>query len=402
MTAVTRPSQTRPPFWRDVRVLRVVGQIVVVVAVLLLFRWLGSNLTTNLARQNLGTDFGFMTRPTQFTIPYHSEFNPRSPVWEMVVVGVKNTFLAGIVGIVLATVVGLLLGVWRLSQNWLLARLATVFVETFRNIPPLVIIIFFGAAIFTFGPFPILREAIELQLPGTSETFLLLSNDQWGIPGFQARTDTTAFLFFLGFGLIVGSVLWFWRTRVNEHTGAPHHRVAWFFGTIVLATVIGFIVLGDPIGIDWPSLSENRRLIASGFAMNFGFMALTVALGLYTASHIGEIFRGSIQAVPRGQTEAASALALTGFQRYRFVVLPQALRIAVPPIINQYLNLVKNTSLGIAVAYAEITALTQTSIGNGRPAVQSIVILMGVYLAFSLVISVILNVVNRRLQLAGR
>jgi general L-amino acid transport system permease protein len=165
---------------------------------------------------------------------------------------------------------------------------------------------------------------------------------------------------------------------------------------------LGYLVLGGPFGVEWPSLSENRRLIVSGFAMNWGFMALTGALGLYTASHIAEIVRGSIQAVPKGQTEASSALALSAFQRYRFVVLPQALRIAVPPVINQYLNLVKNTSLGLAVAYAELTALTQTSIANGRPAVQSIVVMMAIYLAFSLTISLALNLVNRRLQLVTR
>jgi general L-amino acid transport system permease protein len=126
------------------------------------------------------------------------------------------------------------------------------------------------------------------------------------------------------------------------------------------------------------------------------------ALGLYTASHVAEIIRGSILAVSRGQTEAADALALTSFQRYRFVVLPQAFRIALPPLINQSLNLVKNTSLAAAVAYSEITNLTQTSIGNGRPAVPSIVILMAVYLSFSLIISAILNMVNRRIQLVAR
>jgi general L-amino acid transport system permease protein len=131
-------------------------------------------------------------------------------------------------------------------------------------------------------------------------------------------------------------------------------------------------------------------------------MSVTVALGLYTASHIAEIVRGSILAVSRGQTEAANALALSGFQRYRFVILPQALRIALPALINQALNLVKNTSLAAAVAYSEITNLTQASIGNGRPAVPSIVILMAVYLSFSLVISLILNVVNRRMQLVSR
>ncbi|HKZ25097.1 MAG TPA: ABC transporter permease subunit, partial [Acidimicrobiia bacterium] len=146
----------------------------------------------------------------------------------------------------------------------------------------------------------------------------------------------------------------------------------------------------------------SGRRIVGGLQLNWGFIAVTIGLGLYTASHIAEIIRGSILAVPKGQSEAANAIALSSFQRYRFVVLPQSLRIALPPIINQYLNLMKNTSLGVAVAYAEITSLTLTSIGNGRPAPQSIVVLMGVYLAFSLTISFVLNAYNRRIQLVER
>ena len=149
-------------------------------------------------------------------------------------------------------------------------------------------------------------------------------------------------------------------------------------------------------------MSENGRRIDGGFVMNFGWISVTIALALYTASHIAEIIRGSILAVSKGQTEAANALSLSGFQRYRYVVLPQAARIAIPPTINQYLNLTKNTSLGVAVAYADITAITQTSIGNGRPAVQSLVLLMLIYLTFSLTISFVMNRVNRRVQLVGR
>jgi general L-amino acid transport system permease protein len=274
-----------------------------------------------------------------------------------------------------------------------------LFVEFFRNIPPLVIILFFGAAIFTFGPLPILQEALQVRPPGSDNTMLLLSRDQWGVPGLTAGPAVNAYLGGLVAALAVTVGVWVWRTRLNLRTGTPHHRVLWSLGVLVGLAVLAYLVLDRPFAMSYPALSENRRRIEGGFAMNWGFMALTAALGLYTASHMGEIIRGSIQAVHRGQTEAASALALSGFQRYRFVILPQALRIAFPPIINQFLNLVKNTSLGTAVAYAEITALTQTSIGNGRPAVQSIVILMGVYLSFSLIISFILNIVNRRMAL---
>jgi general L-amino acid transport system permease protein len=396
------PSTTRPPFWRDVRVLRVVGQIVAVAVVFLLLRWLFGNLTTNYARLNIGLDFGFLNRPTQFQIPNHDEFNPRSPVWQMVLVGVKNTFLASIFGIALAGLVGLIVGIARLSQNWLAAKLASGYVEFFRNIPPLVIIVFFAFAVFLYGPLPNFRESIEVRFPGASRNLGTFSNEKWGIPSFTITGNAVLFGLLALVALGMAVAVWRWRTAHNDATGEPHHRVLWSLGVLVGLLIVSYLALGAPFELSWPTLSENRRTFVGGFAINAGFMSVAGALGLYTASHVAEIIRGSIQAVAGGQTEAASALALNSFQRYRFVVLPQAMRIALPPLINQALNLVKNTSLAAAVAYAEITNLTQASIGNGRPAVQSVLVLMAVYLSFSLVISLILNVVNRRMALVTR
>ncbi len=402
MTTAQTGELARPPFWRDVRVIRVVGQIAAVLAVLGLLWWLSRNLFDNMNRLGISTSFDFLFGPTNFQIPYHSEFDPRSPVWQMVLVGVKNTFLAGFFGVIIASIVGLVIGVSRLSENWLVARLSALYVEFFRNIPPLVIIIFFGFAVFTFGPFPLFAESWEINFPGTDNNMLIINNDRWGIPGVSQTDGLVLFYVIAAVGLVAAILIWRWRTKVFERTGQPHHRVLWFLGVLLLALVIAFFATGQPLEMSWPALSENRRRIDGGFAVNWGFISVTVALGLYTASHIGEIIRGSILAVHQGQSEAANALALSPFQRYRFVILPQAMRIAVPPTINQFLNLVKNTSLGTAVGYAEITALTKTSIGNGRPAFQSILILMAVYLSFSLTISLVLNVVNRRLQLADR
>lgn len=402
MTSAQTGELARPPFWRDVRVIRVVGQIAAVLAVLGLLWWLSRNLFDNMNRLGISTSFDFLFGPTNFQIPYHSEFDPRSPVWQMVLVGVKNTFLAGFFGVIIASIVGLIIGVSRLSENWLVARLSALYVEFFRNIPPLVIIIFFGFAVFTFGPFPLFSESWEVKFPGSDANMLIINNDRWGVPGISQTDGLILFYLIAAVGLVAAILVWRWRTKAFERTGQPHHRVLWFLGVVLLALVIAFFAASQPLEMSWPALSENRRRIDGGFAVNWGFMSVTVALGLYTASHIGEIIRGSILAVHQGQSEAANALALSPFQRYRFVVLPQAMRIAVPPTINQFLNLVKNTSLGTAVGYAEITALTKTSIGNGRPAFQSILILMAVYLSFSLTISLVLNVVNRRLQLADR
>ena len=399
-TTTDKREQTRPPFYRDIRVLRVVGQVVALALVFFLLWWFYNNLVASFERLGIALNFDFLSARTRFRIAYFNEFDPNSPVLDMVWVGVKNTFLAGLFGIILASIVGLIVGVSRLSENWLVARLATVYVELFRNIPPLVIIIFFGFALFFFGPFPIFSESWELSLGDSN--LLVLNKDQWGVPGFSQTGALTVFWIILAAGIVTAAIVWRWRTRVFDDTGEPHHRVLWSFGVVLAFFVVGYFATGTPFEISYPGISENRRTLVGGFAINWGFISLTFALGLYTASHIGEIIRGSILAVHSGQSEAANALALSGFQRYRFVILPQALRIALPPTINQYLNLVKNTSLGVAVGYAEITALTRTSIGNGRPTFQSVIILMAVYLGFSLIISLILNTVNRRLTLVER
>ena len=389
-------------WYRNVRILRVVAQVAAVGGVALLLFFLFNNLVNNLNKQNIGTDFGFLSRPTQFEIPFDDGFNSRSPVWQMVIAGIKNTFLAGLVGVIIASVIGLIVGVSRLSSNYLASRMATIYVEIFRNIPPLVIIIFFGFAVFTFGPFPVLSEADQYTLPGTDTTFLILSNTRWGVPSYAGGSGERWFLAGIVLALAAAAFIAWWRTRTSEKSGVHHHRVRWAFLGFVVIVVAAFFLAGDPFSISWPELSENGRRIDNGFVLNFGFISVAIALGLYTASHIAEIIRGSILAVPRGQSEAAEAIALSNLQRYRYVVLPQATKIALPPIINQYLNLVKNTSLGVAVAFAEITALTKTSIGNGRPAPQSIAVLMIVYLLFSLSISFVLNIYNRRIQRVER
>jgi general L-amino acid transport system permease protein len=406
MTTETQEPQrrelARPPFYRDVRVIRVVGQALAVLVVIGIVYWLVNNLLSNMDRLGISTSFDFLFGPTNTAIPYHGSFDPRSPVWQMVVIGVKNTFLAAFFGIILATFMGVVVGVSRLSENWLVARLATLYVELFRNIPPLVIIIFFGAAVFTAGPFPIFSESWEFNFPATDNSLLIVNNDRWGIPGFTQTSNLLLFYVVIAIGVI--GAIWVWRRRTKnfERTGQPHHRILWSLGVLLLALIVAYFVAGQPLEISWPVISENRRRIDGGFIINWGWMSVTVALGLYTASHLGEIIRGSILAVHRGQSEAGNALALSAFQRYRFVILPQATRIALPPTINQYLNLVKNTSLGTAVGFAEITALTKTSVGNGRPAFQSFIIVMGVYLVFSLTISLVLNLVNRRLELETR
>ncbi|MGB3734364.1 MAG: ABC transporter permease subunit [Ilumatobacter sp.] len=398
----TKPS--RPPFWRDVRVIRVVAQAVALVTVVLTVRYLLNNLVNNLNDVGISTKFDFLDSPARFQVK-DSNFDPDSSIRALIWRGVQNTAASAFVGILLALAIGVTVGVGRLSTNWVVRKLSTLYVETLRNIPPLVIIIFFGFAIFTFGPFSPFSPGSppgEITFPGTDATLLMYSNQRLGIPSIATGENSGIFWILLLVALVVAAGVWRWRTRVNIETGEPHRRVRYSLGAFLGLGIIAFFVLGVPITGSFPEVSEGGRLIDGGLDTNNAYVSVTLALALYTGSHIAEIVRGSILAVPKGQNEAASALALSGFQRYRFVVLPQAARIAIPPTINQFLNLTKNTSLAAAVAYPDLTQVVRTAIGNDQPSPQMILILMGCYLAFSIVISLILNVVNRRFQLAGR
>jgi general L-amino acid transport system permease protein len=402
---MTGRTAGRPPLWRNVEVLKVVVQVVAVLGVAAVFWWLVNNLTTALDEQNLPFGIGFLDDPAGFTVR-DSSFDPSSPIWKLLLVGIRNTLASAVVGIILAMVLGTLVGVGRLSGNWIVRKLSMLYVEVFRNIPPLVIIIFVGSALFVNNvALPAFNPSQPPRLvgvPGTDDNLLILSKSRLGFPSVMNADNVGVFWLLMAVALVAAIVVWVWRTKVNDETGEPHHRVLYSLGVLVGVGLIAYLLLGRPLRMSWPRVSESGRLIEGGLPTNDAYVALTLALGLYTASHVAEIIRGSILAVPKGQNEAANSLALSSFQRYRFVVLPQAFRIAIPPIINQFLNLIKNTSLAVAVAYPDVTQVVRTAIGNGQPATQMILALMLIYLTFSLLTSLVLNIVNRRFQLAGR
>jgi len=403
-----RPAGRQPPIERlktvarDLRVVQAVWQALGVVVVVLIGWWLFENLISNLDRQNIPTDFGFLTQPTGFDIPENRGFNPRLPVWRMLLIAFQNTVLAAVVGIVIATVLGVVIGISRLSSNWLVSKLSQLYVETFRNIPALIIIIFFSFAVFVFGPFPIIQDAREFKLPGSSDNWLIVSNSRIAIPSFISESHVLIFWVVVGVAAVVAAAIWAWRTRVSAETGKEHHRLLWSVGIFVAIAVIAFVALGRPYTWSWPIKDATGFNFDGGFTTSAAYLSLTLALGLYTASHIAEIVRGSILSVSKGQTEAAESLSLTPFKKYRFVILPQALRIAVPAITNNYLNLTKNTSLGAAIGYAELAQLTRTSYASTSPAPQAILIMMCAYLLLSLIISLLANGFNRTLRLKER
>lgn len=381
----------RPPPWRDVRVIRVSLQIAFVAAVVATVWWLYDNLVTNLERLGIRRDFSFLDQAAGFTI-FGSDFSATSSIREALWVGLQNTLRVALLGIVLALVIGIFVGVMRLSTNWLVRRTASIYVELLRNIPPLVLIIFFYLAVLQ-------------TLPGISEAatpgeVIIVSNRGIWLPWIDLGESTGAFVVTAAVAALVAVLVAAWRRRVHDVTGRPHHRVLWGGSAAIVVLAIGHVTLSPPIAVSIPVL--EGRSVTGGALLFPEYAALLLSLVLYTSSFIAEIVRGSIQAVPKGQVEAAQALGLSWFDRLRRVVLPQALRIATPATGNEFLNLSKNVSLGVVIAYPEILRVGRQAIGNGQPAPQILLIVLAAYLAVSLALSLVVNIANRRLQLVER
>ncbi len=391
MSVAAQPAPARPPLWRDVRVLRIALQGVFLLALAGVAIFVYDNLTTNFAERGIRTDFRYLRQQAGFAIP-DADFVSHETMFAALVEGAKNTAKVAFIGIFFATVLGVVAGVARLSENWLVRRTAAVYVETLRNIPVLIIILFwYLGVVIRLNP---LDEGSNLL------GVFSLSNRGIVVP-WLARTGSLGVLVLAAaVGLALAVAVWVWRTRRFDATGEPHRRLLWALGVLGVALVAGFFAAGRPLGLSIPE--AERFGTVGGFRLSPEYGALVIALTLYTSSHIAEIVRGSILAVPRGQTEAADAVGLTAFQRLQHVVLPQAFRISVPPIANQYLNLTKNSSLGIAIGFYELTRVTRIEIGQGAPAPQATFVLMLFYLAFSLGIALVTNVINRRLEIKAR
>ena len=385
---MTGVVSTRVPIWRDVRVLKWALQLVIVGLVAALLVWLYGNYVDNAAEQNIPTGLGFLDNPANFQIT-GNELSANAPIRDALYQGLLNTLRISVAGIVAATVLGTVIGIARLSKNWIVSKLATVYVEAVRNVP-LALFVVAGLLVVVLGVFPTIQDA--WQVGGLA----IISNRGVAVPWFVGA----------GFGLVViGAigvfVAWLvsrWRSTVSDRTGTLPRTGLWSGSAFLVVFVIGWVALG----YEWTLPELDGRQTSGGIRIDPSFFALFFALVIYTASHIAEIVRGSIQAVPRGQGEAADAVALSGFQRMWYIILPQAFRIAIPPIGNQYLNLIKNSSLGAAIGYYDLTLVAQTTVGNGSPAVPVFALTMVMYIGLSLITSVIVNIANRRSALVER
>ena len=386
--SVAAPRARRPPFYRDVRVLTWTFQLAIFAAVVALIAWLYDNVQARSEQQNFPTSFDYLDQPASFPIA-GSDFRQSQPVSDALVEGLLNTLRLAVTGIVLATVLGTLLGIARLSKNFLVRKGAQAYVEVIRNVPLYGLIVLLYTAVI-LNAFPPPNESWEF---GSIAVLNVRGSSVFWFDG-----GNTKFVIILLAAVLMFAVVARWRHAVSDRTGKPALSVLYGLGAAAIVVVLLWILLG--LGGTSPELDGRR--VTGGITMTPPYFAALVALVAYTSSHIAEIVRGSIQAVPKGQGEAADALALSGFQRMWNVVLPQAMRIGLPPIGNQYLNLTKNTSLAAAISFPELTQITQLSVANRSPAVPSYVLLLLIYLALSLIISAVVNLANRRLAIVER
>lgn len=394
-------------------------QIVALIGFLLAVMWLIDNTLTNLATLGKPIDFGFFSEPASYDINQRLlEYDSRDSHLRASLLGLLNTLVVAVLGCITATVLGVIIGVLRLSSNWLVARIMTVYVEMFRNVPVLLWIVLAMAILIESLPAPRafrgadpsatmnLFDTVAITNRGVYIPEALFSNSLGNIHllgtsslRFDISLDLIVILVVLGASIFAARKVTARANRIQESTG--DRPTTWYInlGIIAVPTLIVFVALGFHFG--YPELKGFN--FKGGTHLRNSLIALWLALSLYTAAFIAEIVRGGILAISHGQTEAAAALGLRPNRIMSLVVLPQALRVIIPPMISNYLNLTKNSSLAIAVGYMDITGtLGGITMNQTGRELECVLLLMGVYLAISLSISAVMNVYNNKVKLVER
>jgi general L-amino acid transport system permease protein len=377
----------------DPRIRGIFYQIVVFVGLVAFVWWIIGNTSENLQRANIASGFGFLRSRAGFDISQSLiAYTSDSTVSRALLVGFLNTLLIAVTGIFTASIVGFLVGVGRLSRNWLIRKISTVYVEIFRNIPPLLVIFFWYLGVLSVLPLP--RDSYHL--PFSS----YLNSRGFFLP--KLIWENGSWLIALALLLAI-AMSWFVARRARQRQMATGQQFPVFWtslGLIVGLPVLAFFAGGMPLSVEFPQQSTFN--LTGGFQIKPEFMALYLALSFYSASFIAEIVRAGIVGVSKGQTEAAAALGLRQGSILRLVVVPQALRIIIPPLTSQYLNLTKNSSLAIAVGYADLVAIGGTVLNQTGQSIEVVAIWMVVYLGLSLATSAFMNWFNSRMALVER
>lgn len=379
---------------RNQKVRGILFQLLTVIGLVAFLWYIGHNTLANIEQRGIQTGFGFLEGTAGFGIDQspiaYTEENTHGRVF---IVGLLNTLIIALAGIVFATLLGLLIGVLRLSKNWLISTLAKAYIDFFRNIPLLLQILFWYNVVLRAMPSP--KQSINFF------DMFFVNNRGLYFPLPDYNTTFFAMVAGLGIALVGIFVLNKWSNKRKEESGEDFAVIPYAFGLLIVLPIVAYFVSGANLHFSIPELKGFN--FKGGKTLSPEFLALTFALTIYTATFIAEAVRSGIEAVSHGQKEAAVSLGLSPYQSLKLVVMPQAIRIAIPPIINQYLNLIKNSSLATAVGYPEIvTVFAGTSLNQVGQAVEIISMTMLVYLSISLLVSAFLNWFNHKMKIKER
>ena len=378
------------PLWRDERAIRAVAQLISAALLIGAVLWLVSNFIQAAALRGLPLGYDFLSQESGFPIGESViEYDPSRPFLYAFLVGLLNTLKVSILGIILATILGTGIGLARMSSNWLLSRLSLAYIEFFRNTPLLVLLFIWYFAVF--NRFPRVRDSFALPGP------IYLNQRGLFVPWPKYTTEGLLFLAAILLGIVTATAAWIWLRRVREQTGRQTYFWPISLFLLLLFPAMAWISQsGQTITWDIPILEGFN--FQGGTTLTPEFAALLVGLVTYTAAFIAEVVRSGVQAVDRGQKEAARAIGLSGTQVLSLVIIPQALRVMIPPMISQFLNLTKNSSLALAIGYPDVFAVGRIMINQAGRAVPVFSMIMLTYLTISLFVSFILNWYNRRIQ----
>ena len=369
-------------------------QVIILVLIVSFFYNAVGNLLNNIESRGIHTGFDFLGVESGFDIAEHLiDYSSTSSNLRVFYVGLINTIVVSVVGIIFASIIGLVIGIARLSNNWLIAKLAGGYIELFRNIPILLQILFWYNLVLVSFPSP--KQSFEL----FGSVFVNLRGIYLPKP-----IVTEGFIWVmvaLVLGIALRALVKRHFNRVHDESGVETNTLAYSLLLLLVLPVMVYLILESPMVFDYPVLKGFN--FKGGMSLSPEFLSLAFALSIYTATYIAEAIRSGIESVSKGQKEAALAMGLTPRQSLRLVVLPQALKLAIPPIINQYLNLTKNSSLAAAIGYSELVSVfAGTMLNQVGQALEIIFMTMMVYLAISLMISLILNIVNHKMSIKER
>ncbi len=390
------PYSSKDKIWNQPAFRSVFFQVLILSVVLVAGWWLFTTTVHNLESRGITSGFDFLRRAAGFEIDFTLiSFDSSNSNGRVFLVGLLNTLLVSVLGIFFATIIGVVIGIARLSNNWIISKLATIYIEVFRNIPLLLQIFFWYFAVL--GALPQIRDAMK---NGLFNNTVFLSNRGLIMPKPILESGFVWVWVALVLAIVVVMLYRRYAKKKQERTGEQLPILSVSIGIIIGLPIVALVITGFPFTFDMPQV--GRFNMKGGLTIIPEFLALLFALSIYTGSFIAEIVRAGINSVSHGQTEAAHSLAIRPSLTLRLIIIPQALRVIIPPLASQYLNLAKNSSLAAAIAYPELVSVSGTVLNNIGQALECVALTMLAYLTISLTIAAFMNWYNKRMSLVER